>query len=929
MYSERGIYKSLQEIKKEKDGVFTYSFGNFKNIPIFLLIKALGLTKDQEILELLKLEDNSILFQLSEFSGITIEEAYELLGKRFKLFGNTKEKNDRIDFYLNNFVLPHIGITEECRVDKAKLIIKLFKKYFNVSTSETLVLDDKDHYGNKRIKLVGKLFEQMFIGSFKDLIVDILTNFQRMMKRGKFQSTKLIIREQLLTQKINSALAMGVWSDGRKGVAQYLKRENFSDTLSHLTRVISPLSSSQENFLARELHPTFYGRLCPFETPEGGSIGLRKNLAMMTEITYENSVNYSNELLSILKENDLIVDSNEKIDIFLDNRFVGSTQNSNKFLTNFKKLRRTKKINSIFNLFLNEENNSISIDGGEGRLRRPLIIVKNGKSMLTEKILNDLRDKKINYNHLLEKEIIEYLDASEEDNSLVGFTEEDLSVEHTHLELIPSVFLGVNTGTTPFLEYDEASRLIRGQKTIKQSVGLYATNYQIRKETDRNVLISPSRPLVSTFFYDLMKMENHPAGQNMTVAIMSYEGYNMEDGIILNKGSLDLGMQRSFYYKIQGSSEVKYPGGLNDKIKLPSEEVKGYRLPETYRFLDTDGIVNVGTYVKTGDALIGKISPPKFNEDTQGFGQMVNLELDSTLVLKEDEKGRASKIFILENKAGDKEVNVILRDQRIPVVGDKFASRHGQKGIIGGIFKKSDIPFTENGIFPDIITSPHSIPGRKTVSHIIEVLGGKVAALRGELVDGSAYDGEKEYDLRVELEKMGFNNSGAEVMYDPKTGKKMNCQIYVGSIYYLRLKHQVENKLQARGIGPIQLLTRQPSEGRARGGGLKLGEMEKDALISHGASLLLKERFSADQTTALVCQGCGYLTDPYLFNYSSKCTQCNSNKFEKIELAYAFKLFINELRSLGMDPKFKTKDRYFDEDEDEKIIQNEKIEVQN
>jgi DNA-directed RNA polymerase subunit B' len=335
-------------------------------------------------------------------------------------------------------------------------------------------------------------------------------------------------------------------------------------------------------------------------------------------------------------------------------------------------------------------------------------------------------------------------------------------------------------------------------------------------------------------------------------------------------------------------------------------------MEEDYRFLEDDGVIFVGQAVRTSDVIIGKISPPRFIEEIEGFGQMINLNIDSSLALKEEESGIVTSVFVVENQDGDKEINVLLRDQRMPIVGDKFASRHGQKGVVGGIMKQSDMPFTEHGIIPDIIFSPHSIPGRKTVSHVMEVLAGKTAALRGKFVDANPFDGENEDDLRKELEGFGMDNTGTEVMYYPKTGKKLSAQIYRGSLYYLILSHQVKNKLQARGTGPVQLLTRQPAEGRIRGGGLKLGEMEKDALISHGASLLLKERFSADQTTGLVCTSCGYLADPYLFNYRSKCPICSESKFNEVELAYAFKLLMNEFRSLGVDPSFGTKDRFFD-----------------
>ena len=302
MFSERGVYKSLQEIKLQKDGAYVYTFGNFKNIPIFLLIKSLHLMSDKDVVETLGITDSDVLFQLSEYSQYTTkDELFEILGKRFGLLGNMKEKDDRISFYLDNFVLPHVGTSLESRQDKAKLICKLFKKYYNIlnGVGDT---DDKDNTANKRVKLVGQLFEHLFVNNFQELIVDILTNFQRMIKRGRFSSMKIIIREQLLTQKINSALAVGTWSDGRKGVAQYLKRGNYFDMLSHITRVVSPLSTSQENFLARELHPTQYGRLCPVETPEGHSIGLRKNLALLTDVTFRQVIGKEEELIEKLKD---------------------------------------------------------------------------------------------------------------------------------------------------------------------------------------------------------------------------------------------------------------------------------------------------------------------------------------------------------------------------------------------------------------------------------------------------------------------------------------------------------------------------------------------------------------------------------------------------------------------------------------------------
>jgi len=599
-------------------------------------------------------------------------------------------------------------------------------------------------------------------------------------------------------------------------------------------------------------------------------------------------------------------------DIFLNNIYVGNCSNGQTFVDKFRVSRRKGDVDRNMNLRFDAEIDTIHIDGGPGRVRRPLIIVKDGVSTLTKDVVKSLDSGEIGYDNLITNGVIEYIDSLEEEDCYVAMYESELTTEHTHVELSPILMFGLNTGTVPFSNYDEPGRLMRGQKTVKQAVGTYALNYLNRKETDRNILVNPQKPLVETYVYDLLGFDTHPAGQNLTVAIMSFEGYNMEDGIILNGSSIDRGLQRSFYYKVHSSSEIKYPGGLQDRVAVPNSDIKGYRMEEDYRYVEDDGIIYLGQVVGQGDVLIGKISPPRFIEEIEGFGQMINLNIDASLALREGEQGVVSSIYVIENSSGDKEVNVLLRDQRNPMVGDKFASRHGQKGVIGGVIAGSDMPFSENGTVPDLIFSPHSIPGRKTVSHVMEVLAGKVAALSGEFVDANPFDGQSEDDLRAQLAEYGLNPSGTEVMFDPKTGKRMEVEIYIGSLYYLRLSHQVKNKLQARGTGPVQLLTRQPAEGRMRGGGLKLGEMEKDALLSHGAALLLKERFSSDETTALICTGCGYLGDPYLFNYKSKCPICNTSTFNEVEIAYAFKLLMNELRSLGVNPTFGTKDRFFD-----------------
>jgi len=599
-------------------------------------------------------------------------------------------------------------------------------------------------------------------------------------------------------------------------------------------------------------------------------------------------------------------------DIFVNDVYVGKVEDALKFVKGFKEKRRSGEVDNSYGIYYNDVLDTVFIDNTPGKVRRPLIVVDNGIPRLTDEVVAKIRSGEWRFKDLLKNGIVEYVDAAEEENCLVALTEEDLTPEHTHLEISPLLMFGFIVGMIPYLEYDEGSRIMRGMKALRQGVGIYSKNYLNSFQTDRNVIVYVQKPIVKTFINDLFNYQDHSVGMNVVVAVMSFEGYNMEDGLIMNQSSVERGLFRTYYFKLYETFENKYPGGLVDKIMIPPKDVKGYLSEEDYRYLEEDGIISVGQRVKEGDVLIGKISPPRFIEEIEGFGQFFNINVDSSIVVKENEGGVVSNVVVYEDEEGNKSVSVLVRDHRLPLVGDKFETRHGQKGVVGIMYKQSDMPFSENGIIPDVIFSPHSIPSRKTVGHILEIIAGKVAALQGEQIDGTPFDNAKEEDLREILESYGLRSDGTEVMYDPKTGKRIEAEIYIGSIYYSRLKHQVLNKVQARSTGPVQLLTRQPTEGRVRGGGLRLGEMEKDVMIAHGASLLLKERFSSDQTTALVCRNCGYLADPHFLEYNTKCPFCGGTKFDKIELAYAFKLFVNELRSLGIKIDFEVKDRFFD-----------------
>ena len=598
-------------------------------------------------------------------------------------------------------------------------------------------------------------------------------------------------------------------------------------------------------------------------------------------------------------------------EIYLNSRFIGKAESAASFMEDIKDLRRKGSLSENLSVYYNAAQDEVHVFCDEGRAQRPLIIIKEGKPLLTEKHLQQLKDGELTWVDLIRQGVIEYLDAAEEEGAFVAPTESDLTVEHTHLEISPGSIAGITTALVPFGNYNQSSRLIIGSKNQKQALGFYAANYHLRMDMDANILHYSQNPIVKTKIHDVVDYSEHPCGQNMVVAVMCYDGYNMEDGVVLNKGSVERGLGRSTYFKPVSEEELRYSGGLVDQISIPDKETKGYRSEKDYRFLEEDGMVYPEAKVNEGDVIIGKTSPPRFLSSMEEYNLSVATRRESSVTLKHGEQGVADFVVITENEEGNKLVQVRLREERIPEIGDKFTSRHGQKGVTGILVPFADAPFSASGIAPDLIFTPHGISSRMTISHLIELLGGKVGALAGRFVDGTLFESEHEQDLRKELVGLGFHEDGTEVFYDGRTGRQMLAKIYVGNMYYLRLRHMVANKIQSRARGPIQLLTRQPTEGRAKEGGLRLGEMEKDTFIAHGASLLLKERFDSDKIVLPVCEKCGLVAVEDHYKNRKYCLMCGEDvNISYIEMSYAFKLLLDEIRSLGIYSKLNLKNKY-------------------
>lgn len=598
-------------------------------------------------------------------------------------------------------------------------------------------------------------------------------------------------------------------------------------------------------------------------------------------------------------------------DVFIDSKFIGTIKDPKEFTANLLAERRLGKISHDLNVMYDETIDGVFLETSKGRSVRPLIIVRNGKPLLTEEHIKQLDAGTLHWNDLVKNGIVEFLDSAEEESALVAIEESDITPEHTHLEISPLDIVSVTTALVPFGNFNQGVRLTQGSKNQKQAVGFYASNYFMRMDMDVNLLHYPQRPIVTSLMYDVLEYDKHPCGMNVTLAIMAYKGYNMEDAVVINGGSIDRGLARSTYYRPVEAEELRYSGGLMDEIVIPDKDVRGYRSEHDYRLLEPDGLISPEARVAEGDVVIGKTSPPRFLSGTDEYNLSMNYRRESSMSLKHGERGIVDFVMMTENEEGNKLVQVRLRDNRIPEIGDKFVSRHGQKGVISIVVPASDMPFTASGIVPDILFSPHGIPSRMTVSHLIELVGGKVGALGGRQIDGTLFNSESERDIREELASHGFREDGSETMYNGETGEAFAVRIFVGNMYYQRLKHMVANKVHSRARGPIQLLTRQPTEGKAKEGGLRLGEMEKDTFVAHGASLLLKERFDSDKTVIPICENCGLVAVYDSRKNLSYCPVCKENvEINNIEMSYAFKLFLDELKSLTVYPKLKLKGKY-------------------
>lgn len=913
-----------------------------EDIPVVFIMKALGVQSDYETLLLIAGEDStyqdlfSVNFEACSREGIqTQQQALEYIGMRLRMpkksFGAGQRRNHQQEAIecLSSVVITHVPVQGLNFRPKALYIAFMIRRVLMAMHDPSLV-DDRDYVGNKRLELAGQMLSLLFEDHFKRFNNDFKMSIDKVLKKPnrthEFEAfDHLGVHGNHITAGMERAMATGNWSlrrfkMERAGVTHLLSRLSYISALGMMTRITSQFEKTRKVSGPRALQPSQFGMLCPSDTPEGESCGLVKNLALMTHITTDDDEAPVRRMIFVLGAEDITSVSGIELysegayAIFVNGTPVAITFQPKLFLNGFRKFRRMGRVSEFVSIFINHHHHAVHIATDEGRICRPLIVVERGRSKVTARYLKALLRGTMAFDDFLARGLVEYLDVNEENDSNIAVYEDQINENTTHLEIEPFTILGAVAGLIPFPHHNQSPRNTYQCAMGKQAIGAIAYNQFTRIDTLLYLMVYPQKPLVTTRAIELIKYDKLPAGQNAVVAVMSYSGYDIEDALVLNKASCDRGFGRCQVFKKVSTLMKTYANGSHDRINAAAKDPNNPR----HAKLGADGLVEVGTTLAKDDVYILKQTPTHTSASGAGGiggggvgGPAPGAEYrDASMTYRLPDPCVVDKLMVAETEAGARLLKVQTRQTRRPELGDKFSSRHGQKGVVGLIAEQADLPFSDSGIVPDVIMNPHGFPSRMTVGKMLELLAGKAAVLAppprsstsassaSTAFHGTAFArAHPAAHAADELLRRGFAYTGKDTLTSGVSGTPLPFYVFTGPIYYQKLKHMVQDKMHARARGPRAVLTRQPTEGRSREGGLRLGEMERDCLIAYGAAQLLRERLmlSSDAHECDVCAACG------MMGFQGWCQTCGASAgVSRVTVPYAAKLLVQELLSMNV-----------------------------
>lgn len=860
---------------------------------------------------------------------------------------NTEEAeyyNTQVSKILSSELFPHLGMTASVR-DKALflgyMISKLLKLFVCKDESEEINIDD---YEYKRIENSGILMASLISIAIKKFVSKV-----------KDSNRRNIMVHEALTKKITSTILRSFtnswWgaekSYKRSGVIKQLERVSPKWTISDMRAVSrflpEQLGNSAKNIMLRMIQGSQYGYTCCVESPEGKNAGIVLNLCNLVKISKKiNTVEVRGILEKFenfrkMEPEDEISDFHTCTKVFVNTCFVGLSDDPEEMLEEFEEMYKYG-VDENISICYNEEEDIIKIYCDEGRLLRPLFRVYKGECLLEKDIRSGVltETQQTSWDYLVQKRYIVFVDPLTASSSLIAPNPEKLQefkergLKTSYMEIDPNMMLGQNASFIPFPDHNQSPRNIFYSSMGKQSIGYNMWDINTRCDTTFNSLTYAQKPISSTVFGRMSGLTFVPTGFNVMLAVLT--GENQEDSLTINKGAIERGLFTSSKFSTETYSTV-----LENKevlsLEIPPEKIRNKKY--NYSKLDSRGIIREGVYVKARDVLVGLVYR-KTVKVKNSKDETRNIEKDCSEIPEgEDiEEGRVHKVFVTKTSGGSKLIKIVIRKTRLPELGDKFCSRGAQKGICGAIVQEVDLPFvsdgtSDNGIRPDIIMNPNAYPSRMTIGQILELVLNSRCCLQGEYGDCTAFSessvnvaeelrrqlaeaGEPDFDpdfvLKTSrdfedkvvpiMKRFGFSGDGKRTLVSGITGECLEAKVFMGPVYYHKLKHMVSDKVRARARGKKDLLTRQPQSGRKNQGGLKVGEMERDCIISHGTTEVLRDRLflNSDKYSMPVCVDCGFMVSDRTY-----CSQCEGTKTVLVDIPYVSKQIFFNLMTAGVD----------------------------